>query len=283
MNGPCAFYSTSFLNEYALHLPKNIFNMKLKLAFGTMLLAGILSFQSCKTDQKASASDQELSTHDHSNHDHSHHDHSNHNHGNSLSMPDDSNMSEAEKEQYAKKKKAIQEGLTNKSIPNVDISTENIPNPCKILPTDWLVKNTSYGITEDINIKRGSSRAKSDNRSCFFQWEYEGDPNAGFLVSIMVNPVPQELEEFPAAYMLAKRMDGEAMMGQEKRFPYKPIEGLGEEALGCYDLGKYYWRLDNEHLFHIAFNMPISKNEQEKLFMKLAKEVTKNFNIVMQK
>lgn len=225
--------------------------------------------------------------HDHSGHDHAGHDHSTHDHGtitDSKAADDQSKyegMSDAEITKMKTIEKANAEKLvSNKSKSNVNISTRGIPNPCQLITTEWIKSNTSLDIG-DARIKEGNRGAAADNRSCFMQWEQNGDPNTGFLINIAINPAPEEIEEYPEVFMQAKRSDGETMMGSDKPFPYKRLDNLGVEALGCHELGKYYFRYDNEYLFMIAFNLEMSERDQRNTVTKIGNEVIKNFRSII--
>jgi hypothetical protein len=254
--------------------------MNIKYTLILTFVTGMFVISSCKSDQ-ATQSDATPSeeSHDHSGHDHHDHNHEGHNH----EGHDHGNKYEGMSDEEITKQKAIEkaqaQGLVKPTGNNgVHISKRGIPNPCQLISVDWLMQNTSLKVKKEATVRSGSKAADTDNRSCFVQWDYNGDVNSGFLINIMVNPVPEEVTDFPETYMLAKKMDGESMVGSDKPFPYKKISNLGVEALGCYELGKYYWRQDNDYLFMMAFNMDLSQKEQEKAFMTIAKEVTKNFN-----
>ncbi len=234
----------------------------------------ICLLSACKSDSKANTTEGDDT---HEGHDHSVDDHAGHDHAQpKIDEHKYDGLSEREKT----KMMAIDQANANKIVSSgkkkIDISSRGLPNPCQLITPEWINKNTSLKIT-DPRIKQGNSGAGNDSWSCFFQWEQDGDPNTGFLINVMINPVPEEVVDYPETYMQAKRVDGETMMGSDKPFPYKRLDGLGIEALGCKDLGKYYWRIDNEYLFMLAYNIEMSDSAQRAATVKIGNEIIKNF------
>ena len=250
--------------------------MSLRNTIGIIAVSMIL-FVSCKNDSTTTVDSTEISQsndnhdgHDHDGHDHAGHDHSGHDHAGH------DHSSEASESEVQEKKAPPKTGTFN----GVDVSIKGIPNPCKLLSAEFIKENT-FLKPQDVRIKSGTKRGDSDHRACFFQWDTESDPNAGFLVNIAVNPIPEEISDYPTVFMRAKKMDGETDMGSDKAFPYKHIEGLGVEAMGCKELKKYYFRQDDETLFMIAYNLPLNKSQMDELTKTIGNEVLKNYNATM--
>lgn len=197
--------------------------------------------------------------------DHNGHDHSGHNH-------DHDQTSNAAESANTKPKAGV--------FNSVDVSIKGIPNPCKLLSAEFIKENT-FLKPENVRIKSGTSRGDADHRACFFQWDYNDDPNAGFLVNIAVNPIPEEITDYATVFMRAKKADGETDMGSDKAYPYKHIDNLGVEAMGCKELKKYYFRQDHETLFMIAYNLPLDKKQMDKLTLTIGNEVLRNYNATM--
>ena len=239
-----------------------------------------ISIFACKSDQNNSNKDVTTAEtginseatndgHNHAGHDHSSHSQSSANTNNTpqtkgAASTYNSSPSET-KGQSSNVKTQLSEGKSTA-----------IPDPCGLISESWIRKNTSLKF-DKLNIKEGARMPTGKSRSCFVQWDYQGDPNAGFLVNIMTNPVPSEIDAWPSTYIKAKRMDGESDVDGEKVYPYKVIKGLGKEAVGCYELSKFYFRQNDEELFVIAFNLPINDNQKQDLVVKIGNEVLKNY------
>lgn len=163
----------------------------------------------------------------------------------------------------------------------IEGSSQNlpIPNACEMLSEEWLKSNLKLNVS-DLTIKDGSGDDAKDNKSCFFRWEESSEPNAGILVQIMTNPVYDEFPEWVSSFIAAKISDGEMQLGSAEPTRFKKFN-VGAEGAYSYDLKRFYWRMDNNYLFMLAFNITSTESDMVDKANKIAKEVNKNFNAKM--
>jgi hypothetical protein len=162
-----------------------------------------------------------------------------------------------------------------------DISTarfdKTIPDACTLIKPEYIAK--VMGIDKEaINIKDGSSTKNKKARSCFFKWD--GDiPNGGILVQLMKNPVEDEFADWVTHFVANKKKNGEQSFTQEGvKYIYEDWNVVGDEGAFSAESGKYIWRVGNEMVFMLAFNLSLDNEAQKAAAAKLAPEIMKNFN-----
>ncbi len=120
---------------------------------------------------------------------------------------------------------------------------------------------------------------KKEHRACFFKWDEPDFPNTAILLQLQTNTVDDE--EYPdmMSYQIAnKRTSGETMMGETEPHIYDIFPNVGTDGSYNYELGKYYWRIDNELLIMLAYNMDITEEQQFSSANILAKEIMSNLS-----
>ncbi len=139
-----------------------------------------------------------------------------------------------------------------------------IPNACLLVPKEKLASILGVDVNQ-VNQKDGSSTQSKFSRSCFFRWEHDGIPNSGVLLQVQKNPVPDEFEAWATSFIAAKKESGETdFSGASEVFKYKDFPGIGTAGAYSHQLGKYYWRIDNDYVCMIAFNI-LESTEAEQL------------------
>jgi len=92
----------------------------------------------------------------------------------------------------------------------------------------------------------------------------------------------QEGYEDWMAYSVAnKRTTGETMMGETEPHIFKLFPNVGTDGSYNYEIGKYYWRLDNDLLIMLAYNMQsldITEEKQLESAYVIAKELMDNLS-----
>ncbi len=172
------------------------------------------------------------------------------------------------------KKKAKQNAQeVSKPLPK---PLESLPDACSFVTKEQvgeIIGVDGAGIT----VKDGTSKKASSARSCFYKWEDPNMPNAGALVQIQANPLPEEFPDWATSYIKAKLQSGEKGFNgvSEIEYKYEKMEGVGIEAAYNFELSKYFWRTDDQHIYMIAFNALGEKEDHLKWATQIANLVSK--------
>jgi hypothetical protein len=160
-------------------------------------------------------------------------------------------------------------GMNNKPGPP-------IPDPCTLLSEAWIKSNLNVK-DSSVTAKDGSAEKSNIARSCFFSWADPAMPNAAFMIQIFTNPAPEDLDNYPELFIQGKLSGSEMVQGQDEPVSYKKYDLHGDE--GCYndEVGYYYWRVKNDYVFWLAFNLPVDKATQKAYADKIGTEVMRNF------
>lgn len=153
-----------------------------------------------------------------------------------------------------------------------------IPDPCKLISEQWLRSNLNIDADLQLTIKDGSSEKVGYAESCFFKWPEKGNLNGGIMLQIMVNPMPSEVDNWPELFINSKLENGEMISNNDTAAKFVRLEDLGDD--GCYneDVGFYYWRVKNDYVFWLAFNLSVDKKTQKEYAIKIGQEILRNFN-----
>ncbi len=258
-----------------------IYMIKKKYIF--LVVIGSMILFSCDGDQRKKDSSEgnvektEIQTekghHDGHDHDHGHEGHD-HDHG-------------ADMKREAEKRASDQASLTSKTGAGntqktmqgyVDKQGLLVPNACSFLETSWVA--SVLGVSNDqISIKDGSNPNMKNSRSCFFRWEDSSLGNAGVMVQVMTNPVPDDFAEWVSHFLTSKKTTGEQdFTSTNQLYKYKDWNVLGDEGAYCQEIGKYHWRLGDKYLFLVAFNLDVSEKKMNAYAEKIGKKVMESFN-----
>ncbi len=255
-----------------------------------------ISFSACRSDngQQVKAADHVAETDEvQGHHDHDGHDHSTHDHDHETVSTPSENTAGSVQSPETEMRKAGKEGNTiglvdpnapenqTRSAPEIikrDANNNPIPpNACALVTPEFLGKVLGVN-AGTISVKDGSSATSPHARSCFFRWEHEGAPNSGVLVQVQVNPVPHEFPDWAIAFVDAKKTAGEQSIDGSAGYRYKDFSGMGDDGAYNFELSRYIWRISNEYVFLIAFNLPSTEGQEVKWAQSIGKEVMKNFN-----
>ncbi|HPQ21879.1 MAG TPA: hypothetical protein PK147_08510 [Saprospiraceae bacterium] len=156
-----------------------------------------------------------------------------------------------------------------------------VPDACSLLNTSWLAG--VLGVNESqIQVKDGSDSHMPNAKACFFKYDDEDLGNAGILLQVMTNPVHDEFPEWVSQFVNAKITDGEQdYTTTNELYKYKPWKALGDGGAYSSELSKYHWRLGNNYLFLLAFNLDKSEDDKLAMAQKIGNKVLENFNEVV--
>lgn len=174
----------------------------------------------------------------------------------------------------AAKKAAIQN--SKQVTTSLNNTTAALPNACSLINTDYI--GQVIGVDGNlISIKDGSSSASKHARSCFFRWEHNGVPNSGVLIQVMENPLPEEVNDWAAYYIQAKLHQGDVDPTGNQSFKYKALDGLGVAGAYNFDMHRYLWRIEEDIVYMVAFNLPATEDQEVKWVKALGKEIMNNY------
>lgn len=173
--------------------------------------------------------------------------------------------------------KMVDKGKGLKIGDHYEFASYDLPSACDLLSSKWI--GNSYNTPADeILIKNASSPKTKYARSCFFKWEVDVVANGGIMLQLQGNPIPRETDTWVTDYIINKRKEGDTSMSNpDQKVSYSDLPGLGDAAVYNYDLNRCYWRVGNDYLFMLAFNLGMSEEEERAAALKIGKEVTKNF------
>jgi hypothetical protein len=205
-------------------------------------------------------------------------DHSGHNHAKPAAVQ---NNTQSNTQKSALTKDNNHMGNAGKVTPAgyVDGQGLLVPSACSFLDVEFLAKalNVSSSI---IDVKDASTPDQKNSSSCFFKWSDEYLGNAGVMAQVMTNPIYDEYPEWITQFLNTKRVDGEQdYTTTNELYKYKDWKELGDDGAYCAELGKYHWRLGNDYLFLLAFNLDITPQKQKELAKTIGAKIMENFNI----
>lgn len=151
-----------------------------------------------------------------------------------------------------------------------------LPDACKFITTNELKQIIGVDAEVEVSIKDATTPQNPFARSCFFRWEDDGIPNSGALLQIQSNPIPEEYPEWPLTFIKSKLESGEKGFNdvQEVEYKYNKFEDIGIEGAYNYDLRKYFWRIDDEFIYMLAFNLEGTEAEHLHWATQIAKIAT---------
>jgi len=169
-----------------------------------------------------------------------------------------------------------------RSKPTPKKSTETVdknplPNSCDLVSAEFVSQTLGSVAARDIYVKDGSGKNPKNARSCFFKWEEASNVNAGVLLQIQRNPLPDEFPDWASYFIRAKRDQGDKMPDGSGTYRYKDFPGMGIAGAYNYDLARYTWRVKSGHVFMVAFNLQSSEAEQLIWAEKIGKEAMRSF------
>jgi hypothetical protein len=155
----------------------------------------------------------------------------------------------------------------------------DLPDPCALVSKETISQLFNVDQRYISAIDGNSDGNKKEHRACFFKWDEPDFPNTAILLQLQTNTMDET--EYPdwMSYAVAnKRTSGETMMGETEPHLFEIFPNVGTDGSYNYDIGKYYWRLENDLLIMLAYNMDISKDLQYNSAEKIAGEIMANLS-----
>lgn len=130
---------------------------------------------------------------------------------------------------------------------------------------------------EEIVLRNATPRdADPAQTACFYKWTDHDLPNAGLFIQLLRNPLGDEYPNYISLMIQSKLDKGEQTIDGEPIL-FKQFRGFGDDGAYSTEGGKYFWRIGEDVVFHIAFNTLHGPKEQYDIATKLAKTLTQNF------
>jgi len=156
----------------------------------------------------------------------------------------------------------------------IPVKDLKLPSGCILVSVDWVKKNIPC---DTFNIDSKFSDAGVGSVGCFYRWPTTTKPNAGFMINVMVNPYEEETKTWASSMIEAYKTGMNGTTAENSSENYKIFEGFGDEGAYSYTLGRYYWRIGNNYVITLAFNMDVDAETQLGYAKKIASEVMRNF------
>jgi hypothetical protein len=153
------------------------------------------------------------------------------------------------------------------------ITNNDIPDPCKLLSVEKLKSILNLTTLPD---SRSGSPAGNPDRSCFYKVE-DAKSNGGILIQVMINPLPEEINNYPSGILDSKMTTGEQDPSTGKAVKFLSLPELGDKGCYSFKAGKYHWKYNEDFLFMIAFNTTSKEADQKKFAIAIANEMMQNF------
>lgn len=150
-----------------------------------------------------------------------------------------------------------------------------IPNACNLIGKKYIGELFQVD-PEKISVKDGNPYG-IESRSCFFRWDSPELPNAGVLIMVSKNPQPDKVDDWATIMIDSKIAHGDGGAEGEGMVKYQPLPELGTSGAYSHQLAKYYWQLDGEVVFMLAFNMNSHPDQQKAVALTIGNRITNNF------
>jgi hypothetical protein len=171
------------------------------------------------------------------------------------------------------------------SLKGKDLSTEiipvkdlPIPPSCEYVPVEWIAQRFNLD-PELISVKDGG--AGTGMSGCFFRWSTMDKPNAGVFVQVYTNPVEEDVKNWATLRMQGLK-SGQAGTA-ETSTEFKDFPGVGDEGAYNDELSTFYWRVGENYVFMLAFNLDIPAEDKYKHAEAISQEVMSNFQEMVTK
>ena len=171
--------------------------------------------------------------------------------------------------------------LKGKDISKEIIPVKDLPVPpsCEYIPVEWIGDRFDLD-PETINVKDGG--AGEGMSGCFFRWSTLDKPNAGVFIQVYTNPFEEETKTWASGRLSGLRA-GNAGTIDDQSTAFKEFPGIGDEGAYNASSSTYYWRIGENYVFMLAFNLTISPEAQYKHAQAIGEEVMKNFKTLVTK
>jgi len=154
-----------------------------------------------------------------------------------------------------------------------------LPSACELVSPAFVAQVIGGDVDPTmITVKDGSGKNAVDAKACFFKWDDQGNPNGGVLIQVQRNAIPDEFPDWAAYYINGRINQGDQSADGSVTYRYKKFPGMGVAGAYNYDLARYTWRTETDHVFMVAFNLESSEAEQLIWAEKLGKMAMEKFN-----
>ncbi len=155
-----------------------------------------------------------------------------------------------------------------------------LPAACDLLTPEFVSEVIGGVDISQVVVKDGSGKNAVDAKACFFKWADKGNPNGGVLLQVQRNSIPDEFPDWASYYINGKVNQGDRTPDGSVTHRYKRWDGMGQAGAYSYDLARYTWRTESDHVFMVAFNLQSSEAEQLIWAEKLGNEAMKKFKVL---
>lgn len=158
------------------------------------------------------------------------------------------------------------------------VAIGRLPRICDHINSAFISSIT--GITEDaMTIKTNQTGSGGSALGCFFKWEDPNVANAGTMVQVMTNPIPDEAPNFHEMFIKGKKINGEIDPQTGETVKYKDFPGYGDDGAYSSELSKYIFRDGNDYSYMIAFNTDWDDAKELKMAKKIAQQIVDGLGI----
>lgn len=161
----------------------------------------------------------------------------------------------------------------NKNGDSGDQSSINevyIPDASTYLTGQDIEEALNLGTNAVYEVRPSRSTTSS---SVFYKIEDPEKSNAAVLFTVQINPVPDEITDFAASYIIDMKTTGEVTLGQEGRDIYEAFEVGGQPGAYSKKAGMFYFKDVEGYLYMIAFNVTQSEEQQYEAAIQLAEKI----------
>ena len=176
-----------------------------------------------------------------------------------------------------KKRKAKQSGTgKSKLTPANNEPQFKFNSTCDLISEEFVAK--TVGVERSlVKLKDGSSKTNLHARSCFYRWNHHGAANSGVLIQVSSNPMPEEFPDWASYYISAKKTQGDQNPDGSGSYRYKDFPDIGVDGGYNFNLSRYCWRSEQDHVFLVAFNQIGTERQQLAWARKIGNEMMSNF------
>lgn len=155
---------------------------------------------------------------------------------------------------------------------------KTLPDPCQLISKQTLASLFDVDPIYISPVNGSQDSNKKEHRACFYKWDDPDFPNTAILIQLQTNTMGDEYEDWMSMAVANKRTSGETMMGESEPHIFKLFPNVGTDGSYNYEIGKYYWRIDNDLMIMLAYNMDITEDLQFSSAKTIAKELMDNLS-----
>lgn len=156
--------------------------------------------------------------------------------------------------------------------------TKDLPDACQIINKQTLATLFNVDPIYISPVDGNPDGNRKEHRACFYKWDDPNFPNAAILIQMQTNTMDEEYKEWMSMSVANKRTTGETLMGEGEPHIFKIFPNVGTDGSYNYDIGKYYWRIENDLMIMLAFNLEITEEKQYDAAVTIASELMNNLS-----